>query len=274
MEGIALTGAWTDPERGLLSLIILEMGGSSRLCASLKKGEPVVVMGPTGAPTEIPHGETCLLAGGGLGNAVLFSIGRAMREAGNRVIYFAGYKKPDDVYHVDDIEAGADQIVWSVDRGEPIAPRRPQDRSFVGNICEAMIAYGSGRLGGEIARLSDVDRIIAIGSDRMMAAVAKVRHGVLAPMLKKEHVAVASINSPMQCMMKEVCAQCLQKHRDPATGKETVVFTCFNQDQPMDCVDFEHLAARLRNNSAQEKLTSAWLSRLMKRASSTKTAAM
>ncbi|HET7712782.1 MAG TPA: FAD-dependent oxidoreductase, partial [Thermoanaerobaculia bacterium] len=28
MEGIALTGAWTDPDRGLLSLIILEMGGS------------------------------------------------------------------------------------------------------------------------------------------------------------------------------------------------------------------------------------------------------
>src|SRR6202022_2715874 len=54
MEGIALTGAWTDRERGLLSLIILEMGGSSRLCAHLQPGEPVVVMGPTGPPTETP----------------------------------------------------------------------------------------------------------------------------------------------------------------------------------------------------------------------------
>src|SRR5207302_4027526 len=41
MEGIALTGAWTDPARGLLSLNILEMGGSSRLCAYLQPGEPV-----------------------------------------------------------------------------------------------------------------------------------------------------------------------------------------------------------------------------------------
>src|SRR5579871_1326602 len=114
MEGIALTGAWTDPARGLLSTIILEMGASSRLCARLKPGEPVVLMGPTGTPTEIPRGETVALAGGGLGNAVLFSIGRAMREAGNRVVYFAGYKKPEDVYHVDDIEAAADQVVWSV----------------------------------------------------------------------------------------------------------------------------------------------------------------
>src|SRR5262249_35001016 len=61
MEGLALTGAWTDPERGLLSLIVLEMGSSSRLCAALKVGEPVVVMGPTGTPTEIPEGETVVL---------------------------------------------------------------------------------------------------------------------------------------------------------------------------------------------------------------------
>ena len=67
MEGIALTGAWTDPERGLLSLIILEMGGSSRLCAYLRPNEPVVVMGPTGAPTEIPSNETIVLAGGASG---------------------------------------------------------------------------------------------------------------------------------------------------------------------------------------------------------------
>src|SRR5207237_2134937 len=84
MEGIALTGAWTDKERGLLSLIILEMGGSSRPCAMLQPGEPVSVMGPTGRPTEIPRGGTILLAGGGLGNAVLFSIARALKENGCR----------------------------------------------------------------------------------------------------------------------------------------------------------------------------------------------
>ena len=267
MEGLALTGAWTDPERGLLSAIILEMGASSRLCARLRPGDPIVLMGPTGTPTEIPHGETVALAGGGLGNAVLFSIGRAMREAGNRVIYFAGYKKPGDVYHRDDIEAAADQVVWSIDAGsgDPIAPRRPQDRTFVGNIVECMVAYAEGRLGGEIAPLSEVGRIVAIGSDRMMAAVqrARGREGALRRYLKPGCVGVASINSPMQCMMKEVCAQCLQKHRDPATGKETVVFSCFNQDQDLDAVDFGHLAARLRQNTVQEKLANAWLTRLL-----------
>src|SRR5206468_8890150 len=122
-------------------LIILEMGGSSRLCALLKPGEPVVVMGPTGTPTEIPHNENILLAGGGLGNAVLFSIAKALKDNGCKVVYFAGYKKKEDVFKRDEIEAGTDQVIWSVDAGEPIEPRRPQDRAFVGNIVQSIVAY-------------------------------------------------------------------------------------------------------------------------------------
>ena len=82
MEGLALTGAWTDEKEGLVGLIVLEMGGSSDLCAWLQPNEPVILMGPTGTPTHTPAGETVLLAGGGLGNAVLFSIGRALQGGG------------------------------------------------------------------------------------------------------------------------------------------------------------------------------------------------
>ena len=42
-------------------------------------------------------------------------------------------------------------------------------------------------------------------------------------------------------MMKEVCAQCLQPQIDPVTGERTVVFSCFNQDQALDRVDFPAL---------------------------------
>jgi NAD(P)H-flavin reductase/NADPH-dependent glutamate synthase beta subunit-like oxidoreductase len=263
MEGIALTGAWVDKERGLLSLIALELGVSSRLCAYLQKGEPVVVMGPTGAPTEIPERRNVLLLGGGLGNAVLFSIAKAMREHGNTVIYFAGYRRGEDMFKREEIEMGTDQVIWSTDMGVAIQPGRPQDSHVRGNIVQAMLAYQNGELGERLAPLESIDRIIAIGSDRMMAAVKAARHGVLAPHLKKEHVGIASINSPMQCMMKEVCAQCLQKHVDPVTGRETIIFSCFNQDQEMDRVDFPNLAARLRQNTVQEKLSNMWFDHLI-----------
>ncbi len=262
-EGMALTGAWVDREKGLLSTIILELGGSSRLCATLKKGQRVVLMGPTGAPTEIPENEHVVLAGGGLGNAVLFSIGKALRDRGCKVVYFAGYRNPDDVYHEDDIEMAADKVVWSCDREPAPKSRRPQDATFVGNIVEAMVAYATGKLGEKPFELQTMDRIIAIGSDRMMAAVKAARRNALAPYLKPDHIGIASINSPMQCMMKEICAQCLQRQVDPVTGKVSIVFTCFNQDQDMDKVDFPFLAARLRASSAQEKLTNLWLDRLL-----------
>jgi len=263
MEGLALTGAAVDKQQGLLSMIALEMGVSSRLCAYLKPGDPVLVMGPTGSPTDIPSGEHVLLAGGGLGNAVLFSIGKALRDKGCRVLYFAGYKRGEDLFKREDVEASADQLIWTTDSGCSIEPGRPQDSHFRGNIVQAMLAYAKGELGAVLIPMLSVDRIIAIGSDRMMAAVKAARLTVLDPYLKDDHVAIASINSPMQCMMKEVCAQCLQRHVDPKTGQETIVFTCFNQDQLMDRVDFPNLQGRLRQNTVQEKLASLWLDKLL-----------
>jgi NADPH-dependent glutamate synthase beta subunit-like oxidoreductase/NAD(P)H-flavin reductase len=272
MEGLALTGASVDREKGLLSTIVLEVGGSSDLCALLQPGEPVILMGPTGTPTETPSRETVLLVGGGLGNAVLFSIGQQLRASGSRTIYFAGYKKMIDRYKVEEIEKAADVVVWCCDEAPGFTPDRVQDKAFVGNIVEAMAAYARGDLADpeiplntetEIP-LNTVDRLVVIGSDAMMHAVQRARYGVLAPYLKHGHKAIASINSPMQCMMKEICAQCLQQHKDPITGEETVVFSCFNQDQQMDHVDFASLRTRLSQNGVQEKVTKQWIDRCLR----------
>ncbi|MCC6717908.1 MAG: FAD-dependent oxidoreductase [Acetobacteraceae bacterium] len=265
MEGLAMTGAWTDPDKGLVAVIALEMGGSSDLCAALPIGEPVVLMGPTGTATEIHENTTVALIGGGLGNAVLFSIGAATRAAGSKVIYFAGYKSLRDRYNVEKIEAAADTIVWCCDEAPGFTATRPQDRSFVGNIVSAMAAYATGALGPQPVPLSAAAHMIVIGSDRMMAAVGAARHGVLKPFLDPAHTAIGSINSPMQCMMKEVCAQCLQAHIDPETGARSVVFSCFNQDQALDHVDFPSLNDRLHQNGLAEKLTAQWIDRALRK---------
>ena len=99
----------------------------------------------------------------------------------------------------------------------------------------------------------------------MMAAVKEARHGGLKPYLKSGHTAIGSINSPMQCMMKGICAQCLCKQIDPESGEEYFVYSCYNQDQELDRVDFPNLNARLRQNSVQEKLSSLWLDYLFEK---------
>jgi len=96
-----------------------------------------------------------------------------------------------------------------------------------------------------------------------MGAVAMARHHQLKPYLKENHMAIGSINSPMQCMMKEICAQCLQRHVDPITGEETIVYSCRNQDQDLDRVDFHNLATRLGQNRVQERLSALWIKHIV-----------
>ena len=116
-------------------------------CATWKPGDPIVLMGPTGAPTEIPKGETVSYRWR-LGQCRTFLHRQGARENGNRP-YFAGYRSAQDVFKVKEIEDASDVIVWSVDKGKDAIDltTRPQDKSFVGNIVEAMVAYATGAWG-------------------------------------------------------------------------------------------------------------------------------
>ena len=268
MEGLALTGAAADPQAGTVTLVVLEMGGSSDLCRCLRPGQAVVLMGPTGQPTDIAKGQTVVLAGGGLGNAVLLPIGAALRAAGSRVLYFAAYRRAQDLFHRKTLEAAADQVVWCCESDPPILPERAQDRAFHGNIVEALCAWQNGlpmltlpeQTGRVRIDLHHADRLLVIGSDRMMAAVARARTTRLKASLgRPEVIAIASVNSPMQCMMKGICGQCLQWLTDPVTGQTRTVFTCAEQDQPLDWVRFDHLAQRLGQNRLPELQTRALL---------------
>lgn len=247
IEGIALTGA--SCEKDNISLILLEIGTSTKLCRYLEVGEKVVLMGPTGSPTEIPQNENVLLIGGGLGNAVLFSIGKAMKDKGCKVLYFAGYRSLKDRYKADEIEKAADQVVWCCEEGL-LAINRNNDITFQGNILESLNRYGT----IEKAKLAQIDRIVVIGSAGLMEAVTKWFYYDNGKKLLPENCKlIASINSPMQCMMKEICGQCLQRQVDK-NGNETYVYSCFNQDQNAFEVDFCFLKQRLSQNSLQEKI--------------------
>ncbi len=195
-----------------------------------------------------------MLIGGGVGNAVLFSIGKACLENNHKVLYFAGYKKLSDVFKRALIERASSAVIWACEEGL-IETSRDQDKSFHGNIVNAISSYQQGKLGKITISLNTIDKIITIGSDKMMKAVNEARKTILKPYLKPKHIAISSVNSPMQCMMKEICAQCIQQHINKETGEISFVYSCSNQDQDMELVDFDFLSERLKQNSLQEKLT-------------------
>ena len=87
---------------------------------------------------------------------------------------------------MEEIEKAADVVVWCCDEAPGFTPGRVQDKAFVGNIVEAMAAYGRAAIWDEPEiPFSSVDRLVVIGSDAMMHAVARARHTeCCAPYLK------------------------------------------------------------------------------------------
>ena len=259
MENLALTGVSVDKDKGIISTLVLNAGGSSNLCNYLKKNEPIIFMGPTGTPTEIPANQNVMLIGGGVGNAVLFSIGQALLSNNCKVLYFAGYKKIEDIFEPSSVEKSSSTVIWCCNE-KRIEPRRTQDHSYHGNIVESILQYQNHTASKNTdIPLHSIDRIIIIGSSYMMDAVSYAIFNQYCHFFKKEVQVIASINSPMQCMMKEICAQCLQKHINPITKEEYFVYSCKNQDQPANYVDFKFLHERLRQNTLHEKCTAQWV---------------
>ena len=242
------------------------MGGSSDLCALLKPGEPVMLMGPTGTPTEIHADTTVALVGGGLGNAVLFCIGAAMRAAGSRVIYFAGYKKLRDRYKVEEIERAADVDRLVLRRGAGLRAARPQDRPSSATSCRRWRRTASGgsassRDPARRGRPHDRHRLGPHDAGGRRARGTACWRRICSP----DHTAIGSINSPMQCMMKEICAQCLQPHVDPATGERDGRVLLLQSGPAARPRRFPRLHERLSQNGVQEKLTAQWVDRALHR---------
>ena len=258
-EPLALTGASVNKQKGLISTVVLEMGGSSNFCKSLKKDEQVVFMGPTGMPTHIHKNKKVLLMGGGLGNAVLFSIGQELIKNNSNVLYFAGYKQHTDVFLRKYIENASNTVVWCSDDNTKIKKTRDYDLSFTGNILDCLKKYHHLSLTSEkYLKLNEIEGIILIGSDSMMSAVSGFINSNKNIFSNSNHC-IASINSPMQCMMKEICGQCLQEHFDPKTKIKSIIFSCAEQDQNFKTVNFDVLKNRLRQNSFLEKLDQLYL---------------
>ncbi|MDA8390472.1 MAG: FAD-dependent oxidoreductase [Gammaproteobacteria bacterium] len=262
---ITVSGTGVQDDR--VRLMVLQYGAGARVAGRLQPGDPLVLMGPTGAPTDIPKGETVAVIAGRWGAAVMLDIGPVLRAAGNRVLYVAAFGKAAELDNQDGLEAAADQIVWCTASGPRITPRRPQDIAVEAtDMVKLLLDYAGGvlPLPAEAVGLGAVDRLLVMGSTGLLKAFQSALKVQLKAVLKPDVRAIATVGSPMQCMMKGVCAQCLQWQIDPATGKRTrAVFSCAEQDQPLEWVDLDHLAARQAQNRLLERLTNQWLSQIM-----------
>ncbi|MBT9613908.1 MAG: FAD-dependent oxidoreductase [Burkholderiales bacterium] len=261
MEGMAITGIQVDKARGEIQLVVNSVGASSRIAASLKPGAPVILMGPTGTGLPVPQQGAITVIGGSSAVTSTIEGAASWRAAGNRILFIGHFKSQAQARVVQStLEILTDQAIWILDQGPELILKRKQDRCFVHGVDEFLDACAESD-GAHAAWVAESDCIILSDHPGAMQQFSTALQTRLKSELKPELLAVASVNSPMQCMMKEVCAQCLCRHVNPATGETSkFVFSCFNQHQPLFDLDFANLQARQGQNSVQEKISDAWLS--------------
>jgi NAD(P)H-flavin reductase len=265
-ETMAITGSKVDKDKGTVTLIVLERGASSRLVSTFRPGQPVALMGPAGTYAHVPKNQTLLIAADRLGATGVRALAPALREAGNRVLFFVSFRKPEELFCRAEFEAACDSIVWVSNQGE-IAAQRPQDHSFSGDIRDALKAYARGRFGATPdLTLGDMERLYFLGSGCLVQRLRDLRNSELKDQFAKNPPASGSVYNSMQCMLKGVCSQCLTWQVDPATGQRTkAVFACSWQEQPLDMPDYDSLQERLAQNRLAEHMTNLWLEHLFAR---------
>lgn len=271
MEPLALISTGIDRHKNTIKFMIIENGATTKICSTFQVGEQVSLMGPTGARAKVAtEHETVLIIGNQISIATLSSYGTALKAAGNRVLYVGSYKNKDELYCQDILEQIADVIIWIVEEGELITANRREDYSTSGDALTILHQYAEGKLAKDKSQpeisLTDIDRIYVVGNSHLLREFQHARKNALKDFLIKDPRVFGSVYSTMQCMLKGVCAQCLQWQIDPETGKRTkAVFACSWQDQPLELIDFDNLDDRLVQNRLQEKLSDLWVDYLFRK---------
>ena len=117
-ERMPLTIADADTGRGTITLVVQEVGLSSKKLCRLGVGDTVAdVVGPLGNPTHIEHFGTVVCAGGGLGTAPMLPIIRALKAAGNRVLSVIAGRSKELVILEDEVRQSSDEVIIMTDDG-------------------------------------------------------------------------------------------------------------------------------------------------------------
>lgn len=111
-ERVPFTLCDWDPEAGTVTLVIQEVGQSSRKFVLLKAGDAVAhLVGPLGVPLDIEQYGTVALAAGCYGIGAVLGIARAMKAAGNRVVTVIEADSAYLHYFRDELRATSDELI-------------------------------------------------------------------------------------------------------------------------------------------------------------------
>ena len=154
-ERIPLTVMDFDREKGTITIVIQNVGYSSALICAMNEGDEFQdFVGPLGVATEIENYGTVVCVGGGLGNAPIYPIARALKEAGNHVITVIGARTAELLILEEELMDVSNELVIATNDGS-----------------KGVTGFVTDGLAHVLSQRNDVKVIWAIGPMVMMRAV-------------------------------------------------------------------------------------------------------
>jgi len=225
-ERIPLTLVDWSRSEGWVKLVFLEAGASTTKLGALEAGDALYhVVGPLGRPSDVrPYGEVALVSGG-VANAAIYPIAKALSEEGNEVHAVIGARSASILVYERELSEVCDSVRVATDDGSK------GFKGFVSQLFDRLLSAGELKPGASWI----------VGPAPMMKACAAVaaKHGVKA---------FASLNPLMLCGMG-MCGTC----RVTVGGR--VRFACIEGPEfDASQVDWDELILRLRTYEEEEKL--------------------
>ncbi|MFH1789381.1 MAG: sulfide/dihydroorotate dehydrogenase-like FAD/NAD-binding protein [Candidatus Altiarchaeota archaeon] len=209
-----------DVEEGSVSMVFLEVGTSTQKLGELKKGEAIAdFLGPLGHPFNVKKIGRVACVGGGVGTPAIYTIAKALKNAGNHVTSIIGAKTKELLILEDEMRSVSDELRVATDDGSY------GTKGFVTTILGDM--------------LSELDLVVAVGPLPMMKAVADLT--------RNKVKTIVSLN-PIMVDGTGMCGGC----RVSVAGETK--FTCVDgPDFDAHEVDFAELMERNRTYVSEEK---------------------
>ena len=222
-ERVPLTIADVDKEKGVLTLVFMAVGYSTKKLASLNEGDELVdLVGPLGQPTHIKKYGTVVCLAGGYGAAPCYLIAKAFKEAGNKVYMIMGARNKDLIFWADKMKNACTELFITTDDGSA------GEKGFVTGVLERLM------------KQEKIDYAIAVGPMPMMRAVADMTRG-------KGIYTEASMN-PIMVDGTGMCGACRV-----TVGGETKFACVDGPDFDAHKIDFDEVINRTRIYKDQER---------------------
>ena len=168
-ERIPITIADYDREAGVLTIVVQEVGTTTRYMGQLGVGDEILdLVGPLGMPLEIPTEGHIVGIGGGFGSAALLCLMRELRARGDTTTIINGAREKDLLILNEELTEVCDNLELCTDDGSA---------GFHGLVTERLQQLIDGDGPGR------PDSVVAIGPMPMMRAVTETTRGADIPTL-------------------------------------------------------------------------------------------